>query len=170
MYWLRYPKFMLMNFPAFCALHMTMTLHPLHKSWQPLALVILAPILVNFIAMMLFIDWSPLLVHVPKKWPEMMQICIKKCETNEPPLGGHRHLPSRLLRSQVCTPTQCIGPISVCVSKKWPEMMQIWIYKCDNERAPFSVKKKLRLPAFGEGKKLWICFLNSVFSWPSVSR
>ena len=41
---------------------------------------------------------------------------LKKHE-NKPPQGGHQLLPAWLLRSQVCTPTQFIGPISDSVPK-----------------------------------------------------
>ena len=71
----------------------------------------------------------------------MMQICIEKRDNERAPLGGHRHLPSWLLRYQVCTPTQCIGPISVSVPKKRRKMMQICIEKRHNDRAPSCVKK-----------------------------
>jgi len=75
----------------------------------------------------------------------------KSVTTNEPPLGchhflplgGHHLLPSWLLRSQVCTPAQCIEPISVCVSKKWREKEEICLKKCHNEWAPSRMSSPL---------------------------
>ena len=48
----------------------------------------------------------------------------KTAQTNEPPLGCHHLLPSWLLRSQVWTPTQCIEPVSVSVSRFAPKTAQ----------------------------------------------
>ena len=58
----------------------------------------------------------------------------KSVTMNEPPLVGHHLLPSWLLWIQVCTPTQCIGHISVSVPKKWRKMSR-YCKKCHNERA-----------------------------------
>ena len=71
-----------------------------------------------------------------KSGMKLGRLALKSVTTNEPPLGGHRHLPSWLLRSLVCTHTQCIRPFSANVSKKWRKMRQIYIEKCHNEQAP----------------------------------
>ena len=61
----------------------------------------------------------------PKKWCKMREMPSKSVTTNESPLGGHHLSPSWLLRNQVCTPIQCIEPISASVPKQWREMREM---------------------------------------------
>ena len=72
----------------------------------------------------------------PKSGVKWGRFPEKAPQTNEPPWGCHYLLPSRLLYSQVCTPTQYIEPISVSVPKKWREIS--W-KSATNEWAPLRV-------------------------------
>ena len=71
------------------------------------------------------------------QWHKKEKVSLKMWH-NEPPLGGHHLLPSWALCNQVCTPTQCIEPVSVSVSKKWHEKEEIslrvypMVYLCNN--------------------------------------
>ena len=66
----------------------------------------------------------------------MMQIPLEECHYNLPPSRWPSTL-TFMVRSQVCTPTQCIKLISVIVSKKWREMRQICSKKCHSELVPY---------------------------------
>ena len=81
---------------------------------------------------------------------------------NEPPLGGHHLLPSWVLHKQVCTPTQCIEPVSVSVSKKWREKEEISLKKRHNERAPSRMSSPPTFMAkdFSVAGPVWIAFLK----------
>ena len=112
-------------------------------------------------------------VSVPKKWRKMGEIFKKTPQTNEPPLGCHHLLPSWLLHSQICKPTQCIEPIFVSVPKKVSQNGGDSLKKCENEWAPSrwsyctknSDKTKMTTPWPKGRKNPWICFANSIFSW-----
>ena len=60
---------------------------------------------------------EPVSVSVFKKWREKEEIWLQNRANEWAPLRCHHLLPSWLLRSQVCTPTQSIEPVSVSVSK-----------------------------------------------------
>ena len=79
---------------------------------------------------------APQMNEFPKSGMNRGRFVPKSGTMNEPPLGCHHRLPSRLLRSQVCTQTQCLEPISVSVPKKWREMGEIPLKKPHKRMSP----------------------------------
>jgi len=90
---------------------------------------------------------EPISVSVFKKSTKRRRFASKSVTTNEPPLGYHHLLHSWLLRSQVCTPSQCIEHISVSVFKKSPEKEEICLKNWHNERPPSRVSSPLTFMA-----------------------